>query len=265
MICPVQPDSAVIARNLRSAMGAYARSTDRGATLDLGAAGVFCSGVDYAVFNAVVLTEPVSRPTLAEMLDRCADFYGERGVGWSCWLDESMVDPDDGIGAADLLKSRGMQWVAEHEGMLTSRIRADRRRLPDLAVRPVSSQDTRDDFINVCCQVFLLPPAITRRVYGAAPFWDGVMRGWVGYQANRPVCIAVSAVDNGSVGLYSVGTVPGFRGRGYGEFITRHAINEAADRSGLARWSLQSTPAGLPLYRRIGYESRTRISVWATE
>ena len=265
MIWAVPPEGTIIARNLRSAMSAYSRSTERGAMLDLGAAGAYSSGVDYAVFNAVVLTEPVSSDQLSGLLDESAAFYRERGVGWSCWLDEAMVDPAGGVGSAELLKARGMQWVAEHEGMLTTRIRPDRRRLPDLLVRRVNGQQTRDDFIHVCCQVFLLPPAITRRIYGSAPFWSGVMRGWVGYDADRPVCIAVSAVDQGSVGLYSVGTVPGFRGRGYGEFITRHAIGEAAERSGLNQWSLQSTPAGLPLYRRIGYESRTRIAVWATE
>ena len=29
--------------------------------------------------------------------------------------------------------------------------------------------------------------------------------------------------------------------------------------------ALKSTPAGLELYRRLGYEARTRITVWVTE
>ena len=58
--------------------------------------------------------------------------------------------------------------------------------------------------------------------------------------------------------------MPGYRRRGYGEFITRHAIDEATGRSGLNRWSLQSTPAGLKLYRRIGYQERARITVWTS-
>jgi GNAT superfamily N-acetyltransferase len=259
-----QQDGTVIAGNLRSAMGAYSRSTAEGAALDLGPAGAFSSGVDYAVFNAMVLSEPVTSVRLARVLDQGEEFYRERGLGWSCWLDETMVQSNGGPRAARVLEARGMRWIAEHEGMLTSRIRPDRGQLPEVPTRAVADQRTREDFVEVCSRVFLLPEEITRRIYGSASFWNGVMRGWVGYSEGRPVCIAVSAADQDSVGLYSVGTMPGFRRRGYGESITRHAIGEATGRSGLSRWSLQSTPEGLKMYRRMGYQVRTRISVWAS-
>ena len=265
MIWAVHLDGSVIARNLRSAMSTYSRSTEEGSLLDLGPASASSSGVNYAVFNALVVSEPVTVTRLSSLLDQGEEFYRKRGLGWSCWLDEKMIDPQGGPQAAHLLQSRGMQWVAQHDGMLTAEIRRDRGQLPAVATRPVADQQTRDNFIQVCCQVFLLPESITKRIYGSASFWSGLMRGWVGYDGVRPVCIAVSAADDGSVGLYSVATLPAYRRRGFGEFITRHAIGEAAQRSGLNRWSLQSTPEGIGLYRRLGYQARTRISVWASE
>ncbi len=265
MILAVHLDGSVIARNLRSAMSTYSRSTGEGSLIDLGPAVASNSGVNYAVFNALVVSEPVTAAQLSMLLDQGAEFYRKCGVGWSCWLDEKMIDPQGGPQAAHLLQARGMQWVAQHDGMLTTQIRPDRRRLLEARTRPVADQQTRDDFIQVCCQVFLLPESVTQRIYGSASFWSGLMRGWVGYEGARPVCIAVSAADDGSVGLYSVATLAAFRGRGFGEFITRHAIGEAAERSGLNRWSLQSTPEGIGLYRRLGYQARTRISVWASE
>lgn len=260
-----QYDSTVIAGNLRSAMGAYARSTEAGAALDLGVAGAYSSGVDYAVFNAMVLSEPVSASVLATLLERGRAFYRELGVGWSCWLDETMVEARGAMRTARLLSAHGLRWVGEHDGMLSNRIRPGAARVPEIPTRAVIDEETREDFVQVCSRVFLLPESITRRIYGSASFWDGVMRGWVGYGEGRPVCIAVSAADQLSIGLYSVGTMPGYRRRGFGESITRHAIDEATGRSGLQRWSLQSTPEGLKLYRRMGYQVRTRISVWATE
>ena len=265
MILAVHLDGSVIARNLRSAMSSYSRSTGQGCLMDLGPAVASNSGVNYAVFNALVVSEPVTAERLSTLLDQGAEFYRKCGVGWSCWLDEKMIDPQGGPQASRLLQSRGMQWVAQHDGMLTTQIRPDRRRLPEVAIHAVDDQQTRDDFIQVCCQVFLLPESITKRIYGSASFWSGLMRGWVGYDGARPVCIAVSAADESSVGLYSVATVAAYRGRGFGEHITRHTIGEAAERSGLNRWSLQSTPDGLGLYRRLGYQARTRISVWASE
>jgi GNAT superfamily N-acetyltransferase len=265
MIWAVQPDRAIITRNLRLAMSTYSRSTEHGATLDLGAAGAFCSGVDYAVFNALVVSESVSSVRFRRILDDGEAFFRQQGVSWSCWLDEAMVDPANGAEAARILESRGMRWIAEHEGMLTSRIRANRRKPPQIDPRPVLDDASREDFIQVCSKVFLLPESITRRIYGSPSFWSGVMRGWVGYDGGQPACIAVSAADEGSVGLYSIGTMPGYRRRGFGEFITRYALSEATGRSGLKRWSLQSTPAGIRLYSRMGYEARTRINVWASK
>lgn len=260
---PKHQEGAVIARNLRSAMSAYSRSSEQGTALDLGAAGAFSSGIDFAVFNALVLSAPVSLAGLIQLLDQGEAFYLARGVAWSCWLDETMAG---GGKAARLLESRGMRWVAEHDGMLSVRIEPDRRKLPAVFARLVTDEETREDFVRVCSHVFLLPEEITRRVYGSPSFWQGVMRGWVGYDdGGRPVCIAVSAADECSVGLYSVGTMPGYRRRGYGEAITRHALGEAAVRSGLNQWSLQSTPAGLKLYRRMGYRAHTRISVWSSQ
>ena len=264
MIWAVQSDQAVIARNLRCAMGEYARSTEQGATLDLGPAGAFSSGVDYGVFNALVLSDPVPSSRLAALLDEGAAFYRARGVAWSCWLDEAMVDPAGGPEAARRLESHGLRWIAEHEGMMADPLRPHRRGLPAVTVHLVADAQTREDFIHVCSKVFLLPEAITRLIYGSAPFWNGAMRGWVGYDAGQPVCTAVSAADQTSVGLYSVATMPGHRRRGYGEAITRHAFGEAAARSGLSRSILQSTPAGLKLYRRMGYRARTRITVWTS-
>ena len=266
MICAVQSDQSAIARNLRFDMGAYARSTEKGAALDLGAAGAFSSGVDYGVFNALVLSDPVSSARLTSLLDDGAAFYRARGVAWSCWLDETMVDSAGGPEAARHLESHGLRWIAEHEGMVADPLGPRRRAgLPAVEVQLVADEQSREDFIHVCSKVFLLPETITRLIYGSAPFWSGAMRGWVGYDAGRPVCTAVSAADHSSVGLYSVATMAGHRRRGYGEAITRHAFGEAAARSGLTRSILQSTPAGLKLYRRMGYQTRTRIAVWTSE
>lgn len=263
MIWPVQPERAVIARNLRSAMSAYARSTGQGASLDMGAAGAYSSGLDYPVFNATVLSEPVPTAELATALGRAEAFYRDHGVKWSCWLDEAMVESPSGLDVPRLLESLGLRWLAEHEGMIADSIKPDRRGLPPIDVRPVATAAARADFVRVCSQVFLLPDLTAGDIYGSPAFWAGQMRGWVGYDANQPVCIAVTAVAGESIGLYSVATMPTHRRRGFGESITRHALASAAADCGLERSILQSTPAGRSLYRRMGYHSRTRISVWA--
>jgi predicted GNAT family N-acyltransferase len=44
----------------------------------------------------------------------------------------------------------------------------------------------------------------------------------------------------------------------------RHALAEAQRQYGTARVILQSTPAGLRLYERMGFRAVTRVSVYST-
>jgi ribosomal protein S18 acetylase RimI-like enzyme len=67
-----------------------------------------------------------------------------------------------------------------------------------------------------------------------------------------------------ALGVYNVATLPGHQRRGYGEAVMRFALNEANRDLGMERSILQSTPAGLRLYRRMGYRTVTRISVYAS-
>jgi ribosomal protein S18 acetylase RimI-like enzyme len=52
--------------------------------------------------------------------------------------------------------------------------------------------------------------------------------------------------------------------RGYGEAVMRYAVAQAQKEHGVERSILQSTPAGLHLYQRMGYRTVTRVSVYAS-
>jgi len=65
-------------------------------------------------------------------------------------------------------------------------------------------------------------------------------------------------------GVYNVATLPGHQRRGYGEAVMRHAIADARREHGIEQTILQSTPAGLRLYERMGFHTVTRVSVYST-
>jgi ribosomal protein S18 acetylase RimI-like enzyme len=68
----------------------------------------------------------------------------------------------------------------------------------------------------------------------------------------------------GAAGVYNVATMPGFQRRGYGEAVMRHALENSRRLNGIERVILQSTPAGLKLYERMGLETVTRVSVYSS-
>ena len=88
--------------------------------------------------------------------------------------------------------------------------------------------------------------------------------GYVGYHDEEPVSTAAVVVGAGVAGVYNVATLPGSQGRGYGEAIMRHALEQARRQHGVETTILQSTPAGYRLYERMGYRTVTTVAVYST-
>ena len=84
----------------------------------------------------------------------------------------------------------------------------------------------------------------------------------VGYHGGSPVATAATVTSNGVIGLYNVATAPEHRQRGYGEAITRHALDAATRENGVGGIVLQSTSQGLRLYERMGFQPVTRVLVY---
>jgi GNAT superfamily N-acetyltransferase len=72
-----------------------------------------------------------------------------------------------------------------------------------------------------------------------------------------PAAAAMTIVTHCVAGIYWVGTVPAMRGRGLAELCTRAATNAGFD-LGARVASLQASPMGESVYRRLGYVEVTR-------
>ncbi|MEZ5351622.1 MAG: GNAT family N-acetyltransferase [Bryobacteraceae bacterium] len=254
---------SVVTRSLRRAMSAYAGSTPFGSVDQMPGMTLISSGIDYPVFNATVISASAGAADFGDKVAMAARHYQRKQIGWSCWYCDELTGASRAE-IARVLKRASLRRVAEHQAMVAERVLPPRNPLPDLEARPVVDERTRVDFISVCTRVFGLPVPVGRQVYGSERFWLGAYRGWVGYRHGDPICIAATESDADGVGLYSVGTLESFRGRGYGEQITRVAIRHAAGSAGCERTMLQATRAGLRLYARMGFEVTGRISVYAS-
>jgi ribosomal protein S18 acetylase RimI-like enzyme len=69
-----------------------------------------------------------------------------------------------------------------------------------------------------------------------------------------PAGIAMTIVSHGVAGIYWVGATEGARGRGLGWTMTAAAVN-AGFEMGAEIASLQASPMGESLYRRMGFET----------
>lgn len=82
--------------------------------------------------------------------------------------------------------------------------------------------------------------------------------------AGTPVAAGLVLRHAAVAGLYWITTLPTARGRGYGAAITRALLAQGIA-LGCRLAVLQSTPAGLRLYRRLGFHTVCRVGIYARD
>ncbi len=208
------------------------------------------SAPDRSILNWVVYERLES---LIRSHDAVAASYLDSGVrAWAVW-----TDPGDARAAAEMI-ARGYKLDAEPLAM-AAEIAA--MTLPPLDGLAWSM--TRDLALvgRINDAAYRLPspafeasltrwPAGSRRFACSAEL-DG-----------RPVCVLMfDLTDAGDCGISSVATLPEARGRGLATRLLAAALREAA-RRGAVTTSLQSSPLGSGVYRRLGYRDLGTMGMW---
>jgi GNAT superfamily N-acetyltransferase len=88
---------------------------------------------------------------------------------------------------------------------------------------------------------------------------DSPFEHWVGYLDGTPVASATLFRCAGVAGLYNLATLPAARGRGIGAAITQAPLREARS-EGLRLAVLQASPAGYPIYVKLGFQQDGEIA-----
>ena len=249
-----------VAENLRESFRVVAGSRHEGELRELHGVSIASANVTFQMFNAAFLSTPVT--TEAEFTQRVllADMHFQtRGREWAWWMCEDWLEPRVRRRARQLLERRGLRHSTDLPGMTAERLLPPGRPLPLLDIRRVGTPLTRGAFYEIGSICFHVPLTWFREVFENDSVWAN-FESYVGYVNGEPVCTSATVRGGGVIGVYNVATLPGHQRKGYGEAVMRHAI----ERAGEGTIILQSTPAGFPLYERMGFRTITRISVYAS-
>jgi GNAT superfamily N-acetyltransferase len=253
-----------VADNLRQSFRVLANGRPRGSVLDLPGLSIASLGVTFQMFNAAFLNEPVeTERALEERLHTARDYFAAQALRWSFWICEDWL-LTGGIRRklSRACETVGLRVSSEMPGLAAELIRRPARELPAIELRRVDSVETLNDFRALGATCFHVPIAWFSEVFDGALAASHPFVCWVGYREGEPVATAATVSTQGITGLYNVATAPSYRRRGYGEAITRHAIDAAARETDSTRVVLQSTSEGLRLYQRIGFQPVTRVLVY---
>jgi ribosomal protein S18 acetylase RimI-like enzyme len=135
-----------------------------------------------------------------------------------------------------------------------------------LAIRTVADDAGRDAYAHVVAEAFAVygaPRESTRSHFATMESVVGsATQAFLAYRDDRPVAAATLCLSHGVGGIAWVATLPEAGGRGYGAAVT-WAVVEEGFRRGARFMSLQASPMGEPMYRRMGFITPTHYALFA--
>lgn len=252
-----------VAENLRQSFRVLAEGRPRGDVLELPGVSIASLGVSFQMFNAAFFSEPVeTQTTLEERMRTAKAHFDARSLAWSFWICEDWLDSGLRRRLSRTCESFGLRLSAEMPGMVADRMKPPAHPMPEIEVRRVEAGAVLNDFRAIGSTCFHVPIAWFSEVFDEQVAARGTFVCWVGYRDGTPVATAASVRSNGAIGIYNVATAPEYRRRGYGEAITRYAIDASVRESGAGRLVLQSTSQGHGIYDRMGFRPVTRLLVY---
>jgi GNAT superfamily N-acetyltransferase len=106
--------------------------------------------------------------------------------------------------------------------------------------------------LDVTVRGFEAPRELMESLFASAMSAEPVEL-WLAYAGGDPVSTATGIATGDAVGIFSVGTPPEHRRKGYGAWATARAVGSAFE-AGASFAYLQSSEMGFGVYERLGFE-----------
>ena len=163
-----------------------------------------------------------------------------------------------------LAASRGMAWAAEISLMAVDAPGAGRviPELPELGIRRLTP-DQAARHADVAAPGFGAGTGVFLRAVSPDLLRLPSVRCYVGELGGRPVTTGLAVTFGGCTGIFNVATLPGFRGRGFAGAVTARAVADGLAAGAAWCW-LESAPAAVSVYRRIGFQVLEARQYWVS-
>ena len=225
----------------------------------------FLTGMPYLLFNGV-LNACLPPDHLDRRIARAVAPFAARELPMF-WMTGPSTLPND---LGEHLLAAGLSDPGELVGMAAdlSALSEDGPAPPELIIEAVRDLPMLDRWVSAFSLGFGYPADVGRSffaVFAGLPLdARAPLTHYLGLVAGTPVATASAFLGAGVVGIYSVSTLPAWRRKGIGAAMTIAALRGARS-LGYRIGILHAEPAGLRLYRQLGFREYCRLhpSVWS--
>jgi ribosomal protein S18 acetylase RimI-like enzyme len=242
--------------NLCRAIEMWGWASEGGETTRSAALTAAHSTVPIRSFNQILIMAPIAADL--EELRSALRLYEGPGRRFRVRMRSELAgDAADALLAAGLVDRGGIPCL------VASDLDGDSQGNPAIEIRSVEDEASLLDHVIVVAEAFGWEVADLARVFTPKLLDDPDWRGYTGYAESEPVATSQLVVHERVAGLYYIGTRELWRGKGFGEALTRHAMRQGAA-AGCDIASLQASPAGYPIYVRIGFRDVAYYKTYAS-
>jgi GNAT superfamily N-acetyltransferase len=224
------------------------------------------TGISNSFVNGVLRTQ-VEPDNVDAIIEKTLAHFKSRNVTRLSWWTEPGTQPTD---LGKHLVAHGLTYTDGGPGMAVDLMGLNEG-LPtptDLTIEHVEGTETLRKWAYASIIGFEHPETDVNTwfdVFTGLGF-DLPLRNYVGILNGEPVATSELFLAAGVAGIYVVATVPDARRQGIGAALTLAPLREARD-MGYRIGILHSSPMGLGVYRRLGFQEYCKMSgyVWAGE
>jgi GNAT superfamily N-acetyltransferase len=194
------------------------------------------------------------------LLERARTWFAARGRGFAVWTRAGTEEDRDLIEAVE---RTGLQNVYEMPEMVLAAAAAaawppsEGKPGTEVHLRRVTSAADAAQYWQVATESYAdigFPAEIFAYYENNEYLWADGAAAFLAHVDGRPAAISMTIVSHGVAGIYWVGTAERARGRGLGRTMTAAAVNAGLG-LGADSASLQASPMGESIYRRMGFET----------
>ena len=237
-----------------NAWNSFASVCLKGEVLEANELVITWSGTDNFFINAVFLTKPVrDEAELETKIKVACDYAKKRNQPWWMVVAEDSVPEFLNPQLDEVFAGQGLVPLLRMAGMATEQL-LPTTHSSKLNCVSVNNLEMRRAVADINAISSNLPPAPFREILELDRFWQQTVFGTLGFVENQPVSTAITFLINDEFYLGLVATLPDYRNQGYAKAVIRHSLEQAAQRYGKKRTALHATPAGFPVYQRMGYQ-----------